>query len=45
MIAPVTMMTASVIVVTKMRIKFLVMGFENASLTDVFVSDFIKAGV
>jgi hypothetical protein len=38
-------MMATIIVVTKMRIKFLVMGFEKASLIDVFVSDFIKAGV
>jgi hypothetical protein len=41
----VTIMMAKVIVVTKMRIKFLVMGLANASLIDVFVSDFIKAGV
>jgi hypothetical protein len=42
---PVTMTIANVIVVTKMRIKFLVMGLENASPSLVSISDFIKAGV
>jgi hypothetical protein len=39
----VTMTTASVSVVTKMRIKFLVMGLDNASANVVFGMDFIKA--
>jgi hypothetical protein len=39
----VTIKIASVSVVTKMRIKFLVMGFDNASANVVFGSDFIKA--
>jgi hypothetical protein len=39
----VTMTIARVSVVAKMRIKFLVMGFENASENVVFGTDFIKA--
>lgn len=40
----VTMNTARVSVVTKMRIKFLVMGLDSESANVVFGVDFIKAG-